>query len=264
MELENVATGDIDIEDFLNFEEEKSKQVPYIDKLKKEFYPGDACLGCGPQIVLKLIMQMLPNHAIVTSDRYIPGSGTPCAPNMVRDKILVSRDPMRFSQALSEDKNTVCFIDEKTFLQSPYKKGNYVLICFNTTHDSIWKHMYAYQPNYMATASIGFIEDFLVKLHRAGEIKKSCFIDICSPCYVKYGFSCSESCAVARSAVSTGLWPLFELKAGKFHLSHRPEMESINNFFSVAKKAHSGNREDIQHALNAKWKKILLGKFWEM
>jgi len=47
MELENVATGDIDIEDFLNFEEEKSKQVPYIDKLKKEFYPGDACLGCG-------------------------------------------------------------------------------------------------------------------------------------------------------------------------------------------------------------------------
>ncbi len=87
--------------------------------------------------------------------------------------------------------------------------------------------MIAHGVPYVATASIGYLHDFYNKLRRAAKIKGFKFIHLHAPCPTGWRFDPSKTVEVARLAVETGLWILYEYVDGKIVLSppSRPYMD---------------------------------------
>lgn len=76
---------------------------------------------------------------------------------------------------------------------------------------------------YAATASIGYMEDFLNKVKRASEVKGTSFIHVIAPCPTGWGISTDETVEIAREVVDTGLWYLAEFYDGQIHLNKKPK-----------------------------------------
>lgn len=87
--------------------------------------------------------------------------------------------------------------------------------------------MIAHGVPYVATASIGYPHDFYSKLKRAKEIRGFKFIQLHAPCPVGWRFDPRYTVRIAKLAVETGLWILYEYHEGKLTLSgpSRPYMD---------------------------------------
>lgn len=68
---------------------------------------------------------------------------------------------------------------------------------------------------YAASASIGFINDLQAKLKKAAAMRGSRFIAIHAPCCLGAGFDGGITMNVAKLAVQTRLWQLYEIEGGK-------------------------------------------------
>ncbi len=79
--------------------------------------------------------------------------------------------------------------------------------------------MIAHDVPYVATASIAYPHDLYAKLQRARRIKGFRFIHLHSPCPVGWRFDPMYTVKVAKMAVETGLWILYEYSEGKLRLS---------------------------------------------
>jgi len=72
--------------------------------------------------------------------------------------------------------------------------------------------MAAHGSPYVATTSIGFPKDMINKVKKASEIEGPSYIHAHSPCTTGWGFDTSKTIEVAKMAVQTGLWPLYEME----------------------------------------------------
>lgn len=72
---------------------------------------------------------------------------------------------------------------------------------------------------YVATASVGYPHDFLSKLQRAKSIRGFRFIHLHAPCPIGWRFDPKYTVKVAKLAVETGLWVLYEYYNGRITLS---------------------------------------------
>lgn len=72
---------------------------------------------------------------------------------------------------------------------------------------------------YVATASVAYPLDFIEKLRRASSIKGFKYIHLHAPCPVGWRFDPAYTVAVAKLAVETGMWILFEAEGGKVSIS---------------------------------------------
>ncbi|MEB2792637.1 MAG: 3-methyl-2-oxobutanoate dehydrogenase subunit beta [Caldisphaeraceae archaeon] len=109
--------------------------------------------------------------------------------------------------------------------------------------------MIAHDIPYVATASVGYPQDFIDKLRNASAIRGFKYIHLLAPCPVGWKFDPRYTAKIGQLAVQTGLWPLFEYMNGKLKISpfsrlyRRPEkkvpiMEYIKlqgRFASLAK-----------------------------
>jgi pyruvate ferredoxin oxidoreductase beta subunit len=73
----------------------------------------------------------------------------------------------------------------------------------------------AHGCNYVATASIGEPHDFRKKVEKALEHDGPKYIQIQAPCMLGWEFDSSQTIEVARKAVETGMYPLFEMEYGE-------------------------------------------------
>lgn len=71
-----------------------------------------------------------------------------------------------------------------------------------------------HDPEYMATASPGFVDDLRRKTSRALDASGASFIHLLTPCPPGWGTDTAETVDVARMAVQTGLWVLYERERG--------------------------------------------------
>lgn len=69
----------------------------------------------------------------------------------------------------------------------------------------------AHRPPYVATASIAYPADFTAKVRHGLEIKGPAFIHLQIPCPTGWRFPAEKTVEVARLAVETGLFPLYEI-----------------------------------------------------
>lgn len=71
------------------------------------------------------------------------------------------------------------------------------------------------QAKYVATASPYYIKDLVAKVRRGMEVTPS-YIQVISPCQPSWGYDPSKAATLARLAVQTGLFPLWEYDNGVF------------------------------------------------
>jgi pyruvate ferredoxin oxidoreductase beta subunit len=86
--------------------------------------------------------------------------------------------------------------------------------------------MEAHKIPYLATASIAYPRDFIAKVKRAKHSKGFRFIHVMAPCPEPTGWDYppSQTIAIARLAVETGLWRLFEVEnGGKRRVTYKPK-----------------------------------------
>jgi pyruvate ferredoxin oxidoreductase beta subunit len=73
----------------------------------------------------------------------------------------------------------------------------------------------AHRIPYVATASVSNLRDLERKVTTAMEIRGARYIHIFVPCPLGWGSASEETILIARLAVESGLFPLFEARHGK-------------------------------------------------
>ena len=115
---------------------------------------------------------------------------------------------------------------------------------------------------YCATASPSHMMDLTAKIKRGLECSKRGFayLHVFSPCPTGWGFRPDESIAVARRAVESNAFPLWECERGKYYLSFtNPKPIPIADFVrGIGKFSRLGEEElqALQSAADTRWSLI--------
>jgi pyruvate ferredoxin oxidoreductase beta subunit len=96
------------------------------------------------------------------------------------------------------------------------------------------KIMAAHRIPYVATASIGFPDDLIMKAENARDMERGFrYIHVHSPCPAGWRFPEKESIEIARLAVDSGMWLLFEIEHEELRLTHKPSpRKSVQEYLS--------------------------------
>ncbi len=79
----------------------------------------------------------------------------------------------------------------------------------------------AHHIPYAATASVGYLDDLKAKVKKAMEYEGPKVIQVLTPCVPGWGTDPSKTVSLAKSAVETGIWPLYEIEHGKVKITHK-------------------------------------------
>ena len=123
--------------------------------------------------------------------------------------------------------------------------------------------MLMHRVPYVATASVGYLPDFISKLEKARKVRGFRFIQLHSPCPPGWRFDSSKTVEIARMAVKCGAWILWEFD-GRFRLSpaskpykDRSRRKSIAEYLRVQGRFRGISEEDIkaiEEAVDKQWK----------
>ncbi len=84
--------------------------------------------------------------------------------------------------------------------------------------------MLLHQPlAYQATASIANMKDLKRKVEKASKADGTSFIHVHAPCNTGWKFPADKTISVAKLAVQSGLWLLWEKENGKINVNQRPK-----------------------------------------
>ena len=78
----------------------------------------------------------------------------------------------------------------------------------------------AHDIPYAATATVGYMTDFLNKVEKASKIKGTKYIHVIAPCPTGWGIPVSDTIDSAREIADCGLWYLAEYENGELTKNH--------------------------------------------
>lgn len=114
---------------------------------------------------------------------------------------------------------------------------------------------------YAATASIGFLNDFMNKVEKASKIKGTKYIHVIAPCPTGWGTATDETIHFAKEIVECGLWYLAEYENEEFILNYKPtEFTDVEAYLRNQSRFAQLTDEDIQAVTasrDKKWDSIL-------
>jgi pyruvate ferredoxin oxidoreductase beta subunit len=126
--------------------------------------------------------------------------------------------------------------------------------------------MAAHEIPYVATCSISDPLDIYEKFKKAKSIEGCKYIQIFAPCPPGWGYLAEDSIEIARLAVKTGLWILYEIEDGVLTLSKKSKplvdpskRVPIIEYISKQKRFASMSEKtiiEIQERIDKDWKKI--------
>lgn len=111
----------------------------------------------------------------------------------------------------------------------------------------------AHGITYAATASIGYLTDFMKKVEKASKIQGTKYIHVIAPCPTGWGIKTEDCVEVAKEVVDCGLWYLAEFEDGEFKLNRRPK-----EFSDVTHYIKSQGR--FKHLADAEIEAIIKGR----
>ncbi len=91
----------------------------------------------------------------------------------------------------------------------------------------------AHHIDYAATASPAYWSDFITKMQKAAAVDGPALIHVISPCPLGWRFPTDQTVRMARLAVQTRYFPLFEVEKGKYKLSVNPHDEPVDDFLKM-------------------------------
>ena len=110
---------------------------------------------------------------------------------------------------------------------------------------------------YIATASAGYVDDLAHKLEKAKEVNGPSYIHVSAPCSTGWRFPAANTVTVARMAVDTGLWPLFEATDGMMHVTRKvSKLKPLEEFVKVQGRFAGISVEEL-----AKWQEEVTDKY---
>ncbi len=117
----------------------------------------------------------------------------------------------------------------------------------------------AHQVPYAATACIGFPEDLVKKAKKAREIEGPRFIHILSPCPPGWMYSSEKTVEIARTAVDSNVFPLYEVERGVYRITRKPHkpkplsdyVEMQNRFGHMTEEMLEQFREQVERSWEA-------------
>ena len=119
----------------------------------------------------------------------------------------------------------------------------------------------AHDIPYVATASVAYPEDFIRKLQKAKKIKGTKFIHVLAPCPTGWRSLPQHTIKLARLAVQTNIFPLYEVENGKYKINIKPKnpkpVEEYLKLQGRFRHLTEENIKEIQETTNKKWKKLL-------
>jgi pyruvate/2-oxoacid:ferredoxin oxidoreductase beta subunit len=139
-----------------------------------------------------------------------------------------------------------------------------------TTPGQDWKKMrkknivealVAHRIPYAATANIAFPEDLVRKVQKAKGLKGSRFIHIYASCPTGWRIPSEMSVKIARMAVQTNIFPLYEVEDGiKYTINYKPKEYLVREYFKLQGRfRHLTDRDldQIQEMVNEDWELLL-------
>ena len=123
----------------------------------------------------------------------------------------------------------------------------------------------AHNLPYIATVSPGMFTDFLTKAAKVYTIKGPRFICAISPCVPGWKYESSQTLNIAKLAVDTCVWPLYEIEHGVWKLSYDPGenkkpvseyLKLQGRFKHVLLPENKHMLDAMQHAVDERWKTI--------
>jgi len=139
-----------------------------------------------------------------------------------------------------------------------------------TTPGREWKKMrkknivealVAHRIPYAATANIAFPEDLVHKVRKAKEMKGSRFIHIYASCPTGWRIPSEMSVKIARMAVQTNIFPLYEVENGiQYKINYKPKEYLVREYFKLQGRFRHLSDKDldqIQEMVNEDWELLL-------
>jgi len=125
--------------------------------------------------------------------------------------------------------------------------------------------MAAHDIPYLATLSFAYPEDFFAKVAKARDMEPGFkYFHIHSPCPAGWRFSEDKTIQVARAAVESGLWILYELDQGQFRLTLRPaRRRPVADYLKLQGRFKDLTGEDLralQEEVDQRWKALEEGQ----
>lgn len=121
--------------------------------------------------------------------------------------------------------------------------------------------MAAHRIPYAATCSVAFPEDMITKIQKARSIRGTKFIHIFSPCPTGWKAPSSQAVKIARLAVHTKVFPLYEVEGGlRYHINVNPKNLPVDEYLRLQGRFNHLSDEDmhkIQETVDREWERLL-------
>ncbi len=126
---------------------------------------------------------------------------------------------------------------------------------------NIVEALVAHRIPYAATANIAFPDDLIRKVNKAKEIKGSRFLHIFASCPTGWGLPSELSVKIARMAVQTNIFPLYEVEKGlDYTINLMPKEYLVREYFKLQgrfKHLTENDLDQIQEMVSEDWKLLL-------
>ncbi len=126
---------------------------------------------------------------------------------------------------------------------------------------NIVEALVAHRIPYAATANIAFPEDLVRKAQKARDMKGSRFIHIYASCPTGWRIPSEMSVKIARMAVQTNIFPLYEVEEGlRYTINHKPKEYLVREYFKLQGRFRHLTEKDlhvIQEMVNEDWQLLL-------
>lgn len=121
--------------------------------------------------------------------------------------------------------------------------------------------MAAHRVPYAATACPAYPDDLRAKVERAKGIRGTRFIHLLCPCVPGWGIAADASLRIARLAVESKLFPLYEVEDGlSYTITHRPAGVRVQEYLSAQSRYRHLTEvaiREIQEEADAGWARLV-------
>jgi pyruvate ferredoxin oxidoreductase beta subunit len=119
----------------------------------------------------------------------------------------------------------------------------------------------AHHIPYVATASIAFPADYQRKIKKALDYTGPKYIHVHAPCTTGWRYDTEKTVELAKLAVDTGMWALYEVDRGKFKMTYNPgKLKPVKDYLEPQGRFKHLKEEDIariQEYVQAQYEKLL-------
>jgi len=122
----------------------------------------------------------------------------------------------------------------------------------------------AHGVEFAATASVAFWNDYITKVRRAAAVKGPAVIHVLAPCPLGWRFDTSQTIKLAKLAVQTRYFPLYEVENGNYKLSMKvPNPTPLEEFLKPQGRFRhlfapefAKNLEELKRQVESNWNRV--------